>query len=190
MAQLKTQSSRRQTANLHTQMLILARRAIESAGNTRVIHELSTQSIIHREGGVFVSVHVDGELRGCIGNLSGVDIHTGIINNALHAAYHDSRFTPIQSAEWKRMKIDINLLSEPKPLLFKDSNDLIKKIKGMGVILGRGYHQATYLPSVWEQLPEPVDFLENLCMKAGLSPDDWKNPGLTVQVYTSEEFSE
>jgi AmmeMemoRadiSam system protein A len=175
---------------MRAKLLALAREAIVKADDPVAIAKLAEHDVIEGEGGVFVSVYVDEDLRGCIGNLTGVDLQEGIIGNAIHAAYDDSRFAPIQPHEFKRMKVHINLLTAPEPLAYSEQGDLMRKIAGLGVILRRGGHEATFLPSVWEQLPEPAEFLSHLCQKAGLSSDDWKRPGLHVQVYASEEFSE
>ena len=145
---------------------------------------------IRKKAGVFVSVYVDGELHGCIGNLQAGDVVELVIDNAQNAAFRDSRFSKLTNSEMGKMKININVLSDPKEISYENNNDLIKKIKGKGVILSFGYHKATFLPSVWDQLPEAEEFLGHLCMKAGLDMDEWKKGALKVQVYQSEEWGE
>jgi len=171
-------------------LLELARKAIMNAENDKVLQKLSSPKIINEKKGVFVTIMVDDQLHGCIGNLDAIDVHSGVIKYAIFAAYNDPRFPPLKKQEFSRMKLHINLLSQPKSLDFKDEKDLLKKIKGKGVIIKKGFSSATFLPCVWDDLPEPGSFMGHLCMKAGLPADEWKHPGLEVQVYDSEEFSE
>ena len=172
-------------------LLELARNAIINVGNEKKLSELSKQKIVEKKSGVFVSVYVDDDLRGCIGSLESIDLHEGVIRHALLAAYRDGRFLPIMPHEFSRMKIHINILTEAKQLAFKDYKDLLKKLnKKDGYIIEKGYRKATFLPSVWEQLPKKEEFLEHLCIKAGLAPDEWKKPGMKVYNYGSKEFSE
>jgi AmmeMemoRadiSam system protein A len=172
-------------------LLSLARKAIVNVDNKKELDSLSKKKVVNEEAGVFVSVYVNEELRGCIGSLEPIDLNDGIIEHAILAAYRDSRFEPINEYEFKDMKIHINILTKPKPLEFKDSNDLLKKLnKKNGYIIEKGYRKATFLPSVWEQLEDKEEFLQHLCMKAGLEPNEWKAPGMKFYFYESQEFSE
>ena len=177
-------------AKLKRVMLKLARDTITHVEDHAALDELRKRPIVKMESGVFVSVYVQDDLRGCIGNLDSRDVHESIIRNALYAAYHDSRFPPIRPDEYSSMKVHVNILTKPSPLIYKNADDLVGKIKNKGITIHRGNHEATFLPSVWEQLPVPEEFLGHLCMKAGLPPGDWKQPGLSVEYYESEEFSE
>jgi len=146
---------------------------------------------IHR--GTFVTLNIDGDLRGCIGNLSDSDfVKDGVRKNAVNAAFHDPRFPALSKNELKKIEIEISILSEPKPLEYKNGADLIKKLKVNvdGVILRKDMAGATFLPQVWKQLPKPEEFLAHLCMKAGLPADAWKNSGLEVLVYQVQYFEE
>jgi len=146
---------------------------------------------IHR--GTFVTLNIDGDLRGCIGNLSDSDfVKDGVRKNAVNAAFHDPRFPALSKNELKKIEIEISILSEPKPLEYKNGADLIKKLKVNvdGVILRKDMAGATFLPQVWKQLPKPEEFLSHLCMKAGLPADAWKNSGLEVLVYQVQYFEE
>lgn len=171
------------------EMLKLARQAITNVDDKAKIAELSKQKG-KKVSGIFVSVYMDDELRGCIGSLEPVNIIEGIIKNSIFAAYHDPRFVPIRKNEFSRMKISINLLSESKKLSYANTEDLKKRIKGKGVIIEKGFRRATYLPSVWEQLPLAEDFLSSLCMKAGLHRDEWKKNDTMFFTYESDEFSD
>ncbi len=146
---------------------------------------------IHR--GTFVTLNIDGDLRGCIGNLSDSDsVKDGVRKNAINAAFYDPRFPVLSKNELKKIEIEISILSEPKPLEYKNGADLIKKLKVNvdGVILRKGQAGATFLPQVWKQLPKPEEFLSHLCMKAGLHANAWKNSGLEVLVYQVQYFEE
>jgi uncharacterized protein len=112
--------------------------------------------------------------------------------NALNAAFRDPRFASLEEEELKYINIEISVLTVPQELSFKDKDDLKRKLKkGVhGVILSSGWHKATFLPQVWEQLPDVENFLEHLCIKAGMDKDCWKNKTTRVQTYETEFFSE
>lgn len=167
------------------ELLSIARNAIIDS------NYFSDKSIVNFRAGVFVSVYVNDDLRGCIGNLNPDNVTKQIIKNARLAAFSDNRFIPISKEEFAEMKIHINLLSEPIPMHVKDEKDLLKKLnKKPGLVIRKGFHSATFLPSVWLQLPDKIDFLDHLCLKAGLSPDEWKREGMNFEEYSSFEFSE
>ena len=90
------------------------------------------------------------------------------------------------------MEIEVSILSEPKPLEYEDGKDLIAKLRVNidGVILRKGYHSATFLPQVWEQLPKPEDFLSHLCRKAGLAADAWRTSKPEISTYQVEYLEE
>jgi hypothetical protein len=160
-------------------------------------HELSTADLedksLMRRSGTFVTLKINGQLRGCIGNLeaSGTIID-GVKRNAINAAFNDFRFSPLNAKEFEKVEIEVSILSEPKILEYKDSDDLVKKLKPHvdGVIIRKGHASATFLPQVWEQLPRPEQFLSHLCAKAGLSSDSWKKSGLEVLTYNVQYFEE
>jgi len=146
---------------------------------------------IHR--GTFVTLTIGGQLRGCIGSLTATeDVMQGVKQNAVNAAFHDPRFAPLSEKELDRVAIEVSVLTEPKPLEFQDSADLIQKLRPHidGVIIQKGTARSTFLPQVWEQLPNPEDFLGHLCMKAGLSANAWKKADLEVQTYQVQYFEE
>jgi AmmeMemoRadiSam system protein B/AmmeMemoRadiSam system protein A len=143
--------------------------------------------------GTFVTLKIKGQLRGCIGNLTSTEtVLDGVKRNAVNAAFHDPRFSPLSKEELDRTEIEVSILSEPQPLAFRDAQDLIKKLRVQvdGVIIRKGHASATFLPQVWEQLPRPEDFLTHLCRKAGLSADAWKNSELEVLTYQVQYFEE
>lgn len=143
--------------------------------------------------GTFVTLTLDGGLRGCIGHIIPQEsLLEGIRVNAINAAFRDPRFRPLSRKEWERVKIEISILTEPKPLLYTDAEDLLDKLRpGIdGVILKKGLHQATFLPQVWEQLPDKKEFLTHLCLKAGLETEAWKKEKLEVSTYQVQAFEE
>jgi AmmeMemoRadiSam system protein B/AmmeMemoRadiSam system protein A len=143
--------------------------------------------------GTFVTLKIKGQLRGCIGNLKATEtVLDGVKRNAVNAALRDPRFSPLSQDELERTQIEVSVLSEPRPLAYRDGQDLINKLRVHvdGVIIRKGNASATFLPQVWEQLPKPEDFLTHLCKKAGLPSDAWKKSDLDVLTYQVQYFEE
>ena len=152
-----------------------------------------SKAVLEENRGVFVSLHKKGDLRGCIGNIEPVKtIFEGVVDNAKHAAFHDTRFNPLSREELMETAIEVSILTRPENLDYTDADDLIKKLRpGIdGVIVKKRYKSATFLPQVWNQLEDPGSFLSHLCMKAGLRPDEWKSGGLSVVTYQVQVFEE
>ncbi len=131
------------------------------------------------------------QLRGCIGTLEPrkhESLLENIISNSIMAAFHDSRFEPLQKEELKHIQIEISILSTPVPINYQNKHELFEKINGKGVIIQSGYHRATFLPQVWEQLPQPEDFLKHLSRKADIFSEDYLTASYEVyEVYAFEE---
>lgn len=126
---------------------------------------------LKEEQATFVTLTLDGNLRGCIGTLTASrPLIEDIIYNAKAAAFNDPRFAPLNEAEFEHVDIEVSLLSASKALAYVDEEDLKSKIKPGedGVVLKYHNNQATFLPQVWEQLPSFELFFEHLCLKAGL----------------------
>ena len=143
--------------------------------------------------GTFVTLTLNKQLRGCIGSLiSDEPIRTGVRRNAINAAFHDPRFAPLSAADFEKVKIEISILSAPQRLNYRDGDDLLEKLRpGVdGVIVRKDHASATFLPQVWEQLPEKHDFLSHLCTKAGLAADAWRQTRLEISTYQVQHFSE
>jgi len=152
-----------------------------------------SQEVLRQARGVFVSLHLKGRLKGCIGIIEPEKpLYEGVIDNAKHAAFHDSRFKPLSFEEFKDIKIEVSVLTCPEKIEYTDGRDLAGKIRpGIdGVIIRKNSCSATFLPQVWKQLKDPRHFLQQLCMKAGLSPDEWERGGLTVSTYQVQAFEE
>ena len=140
----------------------------------------------------FVTLHKDGQLRGCIGHLEAVQaLVVDIADNAYAAAFRDPRFSPLDTSEWPRVRLSLSVLSTPEPMQFDDEADLIRQLRPGedGLILREGTKRGTFLPSVWESLRDPMAFLAQLKLKAGLASNHWSE-NLEVSRYRSESFSE
>jgi AmmeMemoRadiSam system protein A len=112
-----------------------------------------------------------------------------VASNAYSAAFEDPRFAPLERGEFERLDIHLSLLSAPEPIQFGSEKDLLAQIRPSldGLVLEEGARRGTFLPSVWEQLPDPVEFLRHLKRKAGLPADYW-SATLRVSRYTSESI--
>lgn len=150
-------------------------------------------ALFRRNLGLFVTLHIRGQLRGCIGTIEPVkSLAEGVRENAVFAAFQDTRFTPLTRDEFERIDIEVSVLTVPEPLAYEGAADLAAKLTPHqdGVVLKKGGARATFLPQVWEQLPEPDTFLAQLCSKAGLAADEWKKGGLEISTYKVAAFSE
>jgi AmmeMemoRadiSam system protein A len=112
--------------------------------------------------------------------------------HAIAAALEDYRFPPVRPEEVPRIRIEISRLTAPIPLKYERSEDLLKMLRpGVdGVVLRDGLRRATFLPQVWEKLPDPREFLEHLCLKMGVDASTWRYHKLQVYTYQVEEFHE
>lgn len=158
-----------------------------------VLQEALQDEGLQQKRGTFICLKISGELRGCIGNLSGdVSIAEGVRHNALNAAFHDPRFAALSAGELEQTQIEVSVLTEPRSLNYQGPADLVAKLRPFtdGVIIRRGPASATFLPQVWEQLPNPEAFLSHLCQKAGLPADAWRHEPLEVLVYQVQSFQE
>ena len=140
----------------------------------------------------FVTLQHQGALRGCIGSIAARHpLVEDVAHNAWAAAFTDPRFPPLTIDELHNLELHISVLTSPKPMCFSSESDLLSQLKpGIdGLIIEDQGCRGTFLPSVWETLPKPADFLCHLKMKAGLPPNYWSN---TVQVscYQTESFGE
>ncbi|MBS3159732.1 AmmeMemoRadiSam system protein A [Candidatus Woesearchaeota archaeon] len=173
-------------------LLNLARYAIESQLSFTSMPKPRYEEEIYKfKAGVFVTLTIKGELRGCIGTIEARDtIENSVIFNAVNAAFYDPRFEKLSREELKQIKIEISILSEPTNLIYITPEDLLKKLNGQGIILAYNKNKALFLPQVWEDLPKKEDFLSHLCLKAGISKDSWKTKKLTIKQFTVDSFEE
>lgn len=127
---------------------------------------------LREQQATFVTLKLGGRLRGCIGTLEAFrPLVVDLAENAFAAAFEDPRFPPLTSKEYGDIEIHLSLLSKPEPLPFKDEDDLLARLRpGVdGLIIADSFRRATFLPSVWEDLPDAADFLRHLKRKAGLA---------------------
>ena len=153
--------------------------------------DLKLEGIAHvfmETGASFVTLEKNGDLRGCIGS---VIAHRTLVDdlaqNARNSAFSDPRFEPLQKDEFDELSINVSLLSTPEKMSFKDEQDLLNQIRPNidGIIIKDKGNQAVYLPSVWEQLPDKVQFLNSLKIKAGLNPKHFSDT-FEAYRYTTE----
>lgn len=139
--------------------------------------------VLQALGASFVTLKSSGELRGCIGSiLAARPLALDVTANAYAAAFRDPRFLPLALAEFDELTIHLSLLSPLEPLQFTSEEDLLAQLRpGVdGIMIEEDMRRGTFLPTVWESLPDPGDFLRHLKLKAGLSPGYWS---LTLKVY-------
>jgi AmmeMemoRadiSam system protein A len=177
-------------------LLKLARETIQAAVSRKKKPMLSQGELtpqLQAPGAVFVTLTVGGELRGCIGSLKAYrPLVEDVQDHAIDAAFNDFRFGPVTELEVPLLNIEISRLTEPVPLPY-DSPDQLPNLLNPevdGVVLRDGLRSATFLPQVWEQLPEPEQFLSHLCQKMGAPANLWKQKVLDVSIYNVEEFHE
>jgi len=142
------------------------------------------------KGASFVTLHIGGALRGCIGTLEAHrPLSVDVAHNAFAAAFSDPRFAPLSHAEFKHLSTHISVLNPAQPMHFASEADLISQLRpGIdGLILQEGRRRGTFLPAVWESLSEPRDFLRHLKMKAGLPSDHWSDT-IEMYRYTTQSF--
>jgi len=146
---------------------------------------------LQQNGASFVTLTKNGQLRGCIGSLQAYQpLALDVQERAVQAAVEDPRFPPLRPEELPAIEIEVSRLTEPVPLYYDRPEDLPKLLHPRvdGVILQDGFRRATFLPQVWDELPDPEEFLSHLCLKMGAHPDLWRRKMLNVQIYHVEEF--
>jgi len=177
-------------------LLRLARSAMEKGvrGEELPLVDLETMPAhLTEPGASFVTLTIHGDLRGCIGALEpSQPLATDVCEHAVAAALDDPRFMPVRADELASIEIEISRLTMPNKLEYADPEDLQARLRpGVdGVILRDGRRRATFLPQVWEKLPDKAAFLDHLCAKMGATPDTWRHRHLEVETYQVEEFHE
>lgn len=179
-----------------TFLLSLARQSIENFINGKPLPKINKDelsSVLCEHGASFVTLTFKGYLRGCIGALEPYQgLAEDVQEHAVAAATEDYRFPPVQPLEMKDIAIEISHLTQPVALEYNSPEDLLVLLRPNidGVVIRDGMRRATFLPQVWEKVTDPIDFLEQLCMKMGGSPDLWRKKKLDVLIYQVEEFHE
>jgi AmmeMemoRadiSam system protein A len=159
-------------------------------GGPFVVDPAEHPEVLRNSGASFVTLKRFGQLRGCMGSLAATrPLVVDIAHNAFNAAFRDPRFSPVDCYETEELELHISVLSAPEAFPVRDEKELLQRLRpGVdGLILAEGSRRGTFLPSVWEQLPEPSAFLTHLKLKAGLPADHWSST-LRVERYTVEAF--
>ncbi len=178
------------------ELLKVAREAIISAVNGKPPDQIDLKRLsknLQNDGASFVTLMINGKLRGCIGALEAYQpLVMDVQEHAAAAALEDYRFNPVSADEVPLLNIEISWLTPTSRLDYSDSNDLVSKLRPEidGVLIKDGSRRATFLPQVWEQISNCEEFLSHLCMKMGARPDLWQHKHLEVFIYQVEEFKE
>lgn len=177
--------------DLGATLLTLARNAI--AGHFGLAPNATVDAPeLQKPGATFVTLTQHGNLRGCIGSLEawrplGRDVH----ENALAAAFRDPRFEPLTADELPLTRVEVSLLTPAEPMSFTCEADALAQLRPNvdGVIFTAGHRRSTFLPQVWEQLPDPAVFMAHLKQKAGLPASYW-GPDVGLERYTVRKWKE
>jgi len=177
-------------------LLKIARDAIKKAASRQPLPKIDLKNLpsaLEENGASFVTLTKNGRLRGCIGTLEAYQpLALDVQEHAVAAALEDPRFPRVLQEELQEIKIEVSILSPKTPLSYSNPDDLLQKLQpGIdGVVIQDGFRRATFLPQVWEQLPDPNQFLSHLCRKMGASADLWHQKELSIAIYHVQEFHE
>lgn len=150
----------------------------------------SYSELLQERRATFVTLKIHDQLRGCIGTLVAISpLVVDVANNAFSAAFKDPRFPALTKKEFPELQYHISILDHPQPMTFRNEADLLSQLQpGVdGLVLHEGQQRSTFLPSVWEQLPDPYEFLHHLKLKAGLPKGYWSDT-IRFDRYHVQEF--
>ena len=178
-------------SDLGNELLTIARSAIGEKfglpGRCGAMHPA-----LEKAGATFVTLRRAGQLRGCVGSIEaerplGIDVR----RNAIAAAFGDTRFAPLAPSEFEDLAIEVSLLSANERIDVANEGDLVARLRpGLdGLVLEYGQRRATFLPQVWDALPDPRKFVAALKRKAGL-PEDFWSPQMIVSRYSVTKWTE
>jgi len=187
-------------AELGTTLLTLARNAIAACfgqpGSATTIEATAGPGVdlpeLHEIGATFVTLTQRGQLRGCIGSLEAWrPLLADVQENARSAALRDPRFNPLTAEELPLTRVEVSLLTPAEPMSFTSEADALAQLRPDrdGVIFSAGRHRSTFLPQVWEQLPDPAVFMAHLKQKSGLPANYW-GPDVHLQRYSVTKWKE
>jgi AmmeMemoRadiSam system protein A len=169
-------------------LLDLARLAIQHYLDEKATLEAKiNDAVLKAKRGAFVTLKVDGQLRGCIGYaLPHKSLFETVIDSAIAAAFRDYRFQSIEQEELERIDVEISVLTLPKKI--KDVSEII--IGEHGLVISKGPHKGLLLPQVPVEWDWDVEtFLAHACLKAGLAEDEWKR-GAKIEIFSAQIFSD
>ena len=177
-------------------LLTMARQALVEGVDGKTLDPLKLNELpksLTDQGATFVTLTKRGALRGCVGALEAHQpLAEDVREHAVAAALQDYRFPQVSPDEVPELKIEISRLTTPQELEYGGADDLLKLLRpGIdGVILRDGFRRATFLPQVWEKIPDPAEFISHLCQKMGVDENTWRYRRLEVFTYQVEEFHE
>ena len=177
-------------------LITTARKAIEAhlKGDEMPALDLAGVSPVLKEmGASFVTLTINRMLRGCVGSIEATQpLIKDVQARAVGAAFNDPRFPPLRPEEYPGVEVEVSRLTPPVKLEYSTPEELIDRLRpGIdGVILSYQFRRATFLPQVWDQLPDPELFLGRLCLKMGLASSTWQTDQMGVETYQVEKFSE
>ena len=189
MAELLTDKER-------SYLLAIARQAIEDGVRGKTLEQIELDELspnLREPGASFVTLTKKGELRGCVGALEAYQpLVEDVREHAIAAALQDYRFSPVAPEELSELIIEISFLTPPVQLEYKKPEELLDRLRpGIdGVIMREGMKRATFLPQVWQKLPDQTQFLGHLCQKMGVDENYWRKNILKIFTYQVEEFHE
>jgi uncharacterized protein len=185
--------------NIHitqrNQLLTLARQSIDQGLAEQrwvAMPPITLPAPLSEARGSFVTLRIGKQLRGCCGTLiASRSLSEDVWRNAWTAAFADPRFAPLENEEWPDVHLHISVLSALEPLAVTSEQALLDILRPNvdGLVLERDQSRATFLPDVWEQIPDPEEFIRHLKQKAGWPGNAW-SPLIKVQRYTTESFGE
>ena len=164
---------------LGTELLRLARGSIEHGltyNKPLPVRVEDMPDVMAEPAATFTTLRLDGKLRGCVGNLESVrPLAMDVAHTAFRAAFRDPRFDPVVQHELSTIRLEVSVLSPMEPFTVSDESDLLERLEPGtdGLVIGLGSRRATFLPKVWDQLPNPAAFLSALKMKCGLEKNFW-----------------
>lgn len=178
-------------------LLALARRALQCAvtGDGRLPEPPAGELApgLREKRACFVTLTKAGKLRGCVGQvLARAPLYQAVATTARSAALCDPRFSPVRAEEVPHLRIELSVLTAPQPLSFASPDELLQQLRPHehGVILSLGSRLTTFLPQVWEHLPDKTEFLNRLAQKAGGPASAWRTQEASLMVYQVEAFQE
>lgn len=176
-------------------LLAIAKQSIE-AGLDQLrwvaMPQMTLAAALNEHRGSFVTLRIHKQLRGCCGNLTADHaVSEDVWRNAWASAFADPRFAPLEREEWPEADVQISILSSLETVSVQSEEQLLEILRPNidGLVLERDEARATFLPEVWEQLPNPAEFVRHLKEKAGWPGTSWSRQ-IKVQRYTTENFGE